>query len=79
MANQSRLFGMRGGGGVPGAGTAVLIAAYIVKSLPLDALRWLVVVVASYTALVMLRSALVTEGLPGEPNDQPGGCSRLVP
>ncbi len=40
-------------GGIP----AVLIAAFIVKSLPLDTLRWLVVVVAAYTAVVMLRSA----------------------
>jgi len=36
---------------------AVLIAAYIVKSLPLTILRWLVVVVVVYTAAMMLRSA----------------------
>jgi uncharacterized membrane protein YfcA len=41
-------------GGVP----AVLIAAFIVKSLPLDALRWLVVIVVLYAALSMLRSAM---------------------
>ncbi len=35
----------------------VLIAAYIVKSLPLLWLRWLVVVVITYTAFAMLRSA----------------------
>jgi len=40
-------------GGVPG----VLIAAFIVKSLPLAWLRWLVVVVVTYAALLMLRSA----------------------
>lgn len=40
-------------GGIP----AVLIAAYIVKSLPLTAVRWLVVVVVIYSATVMLRSA----------------------
>ncbi len=40
-------------GGVP----AVLVAAFIVKSLPLSAVRWLVVVVVVYTALMMLRSA----------------------
>jgi len=40
-------------GGVPG----VLIAAYIVKSLPLIWLRWLVVVVVTYAALTMLGSA----------------------
>src|SRR5436189_144509 len=33
-------------GGIPG----VLLAAYIVKELPLDAVRWLVVVVVVYTA-----------------------------
>jgi len=36
---------------------AVLIAAYIVKSLPLTILRWLVVVVVVYTAAMMLCSA----------------------
>lgn len=41
-------------GGVP----AVLIAAYIVKSLPLDYVRWLVVIVVVYTAIAMLRSAM---------------------
>jgi uncharacterized membrane protein YfcA len=41
-------------GGVP----AVLIAALIVKSMPLSAVRWLVVVVVVYTALTMLRSAV---------------------
>ncbi|HUX73866.1 MAG TPA: sulfite exporter TauE/SafE family protein [Steroidobacteraceae bacterium] len=40
-------------GGVVG----VLIAAYIVKSLPLHALRWLVIIVVAYAAFAMLRSA----------------------
>ncbi|HVN68384.1 MAG TPA: sulfite exporter TauE/SafE family protein [Candidatus Binatia bacterium] len=40
-------------GGIPG----VLIAAYVVKSLPLVAVRWLVVAVVLYAAFVMLRSA----------------------
>jgi uncharacterized membrane protein YfcA len=40
-------------GGVPG----VLIAAYIVKSLDLVTVRWLVVVVVLYAAITMLRSA----------------------
>jgi uncharacterized membrane protein YfcA len=40
-------------GGIPG----VLLAAFVVKSLPLDVLRWLVIVVILYTALMMLRSA----------------------
>jgi uncharacterized membrane protein YfcA len=40
-------------GGVPG----VLLAAYIVKELPLYAVRWLVVVVVVYTAVTMLMSA----------------------
>ena len=42
-------------GGLP----AVLIAAFIVNELPLEAMRWLVVVVVSYAAIVMLRSAYV--------------------
>jgi uncharacterized membrane protein YfcA len=40
-------------GGIPG----VLIAAYIVKSLPLVWLRWLVVIVVTYAAVTMLSSA----------------------
>ncbi len=40
-------------GGLP----AVLVAAFVVKSLPLTALRWLVVAVVFYTASAMLRSA----------------------
>ena len=40
-------------GGIPG----VLIAAFIVKQLPLLWLRWLVVAVVLYTAIAMLRSA----------------------
>jgi uncharacterized membrane protein YfcA len=49
-------------GGVP----AVLIAALIVKSLPLTYLRWLVMVVVVYTAATLLRSAMA----PGR--DEPG-------
>jgi uncharacterized membrane protein YfcA len=41
---------------IPGI-VAVLIAAFIVKSLPLDILRWLVIIVILYTSAVMLRSA----------------------
>ena len=40
-------------GGIPG----VLVAAYVVKSLPLVWLRWLVLVVVVYAALQMLKSA----------------------
>ena len=41
-------------GGFP----AVLLAAFVIKSLPLEALRWLVFAVVLYTALAMLRSAI---------------------
>ena len=41
-------------GGVPG----VLVAAYVVKSLPLQWLRWLVVLVVLYAACLMLVSAV---------------------
>lgn len=41
-------------GGVP----AVLLAAFIVRSLPLTAMRWLVVAVVLYAAILMLRSAM---------------------
>jgi uncharacterized membrane protein YfcA len=40
-----------------GGPVAVLIAAFIVKSLPLDAVRWLVIAVVLYTAAGMLRAA----------------------
>jgi uncharacterized membrane protein YfcA len=43
-------------GGIP----AVLIAAFIVKSLPLTAVRWLVIAVVVYTAAALLRAALST-------------------
>ena len=43
---------------------AVLIAAYIVKQMPLVYVRWLVVVVVLYTAVMMLRSAAVERGAP---------------
>lgn len=41
-------------GGIP----AVLLAAFVIKSLPLQALRWGVVVVVLYSATLLLRSAL---------------------
>jgi uncharacterized membrane protein YfcA len=44
---------------IPGI-IAVLIAALIVKSLPLDTLRWLVILVIVYTSVVMIRSAYST-------------------
>lgn len=40
-------------GGIP----AVLIAAYVVRELPLDVVRWLVLVVVIYTAAMLLRAA----------------------
>jgi uncharacterized membrane protein YfcA len=40
-------------GGIP----AVLLAAYVVRELPLWAIRWLVILVVVYTATAMLRSA----------------------
>jgi uncharacterized membrane protein YfcA len=42
-------------GGVP----AVLIAAFIVKAMPLELLRWLVIVVVLYAAVVMARAAML--------------------
>ncbi len=42
-------------GGIPG----VLIAAYIVREMPLGTVRWLVIIVVVYTAAMMLRSAAV--------------------
>lgn len=42
-------------GGIP----AVLVAAFIVKSMPLEILRWMVIVVVLYAAVIMLRAALL--------------------
>ena len=45
---------------IPGA-IAVLIAVYIVKSLPMDTLRWVVILIILYTSAVMFRSALINQ------------------
>jgi uncharacterized membrane protein YfcA len=47
-------------GGIPG----VLLAAYIVKSLDLTTIKWLVVGVVLYTSAMMLRSAMVERAQP---------------
>ena len=47
-------------GGVP----AVLVAAFIVKSLPLAQLRWGVVAVVTYAGAIMLRAAIVGRETP---------------
>lgn len=44
-------------GGIP----AVLVAALVVRSLPLTGLRWLVLAVVAYTAVTLLRSALASD------------------
>jgi uncharacterized membrane protein YfcA len=54
-------------GGIPG----VLLAAYLVRSLPLGAVRWLMIVVILYTALMMLRSAIVERSNSKEPARTP--------
>jgi len=56
LRTQRYAFGPAAGlalGGVPG----VLLAAFVVKSLPVTALRWLVTLVVAYTALSLLRAA----------------------
>jgi uncharacterized membrane protein YfcA len=49
-------------GGIP----AVLVAAFVVKEMPMETLRWMVVAVVLYTAIIMLRAALfdrkITDG-----------------
>jgi hypothetical protein len=47
-------------GGIP----AVLAGAFLVKSMPIILLRWLIVVVVIYAALVMLRAAIASRGNP---------------
>ena len=62
----------------------VLVAAFIVKSLPLDILRRGVVAVVTYTGAVMLRAALARSHLHGDRHGDPGAvyhcprCSGLV-
>ena len=51
-------------GGVP----AVLLAAFVVRELPLQTLSWLVLVVVVYTAVAMLRSAVAETGPPARRN-----------
>jgi len=55
---RTRRYDLRGAlgltlGGIPG----VLVAAYIVKSLPIEWIRWLVLLITVYAALLMLLSA----------------------
>jgi uncharacterized membrane protein YfcA len=50
-------------GGIPG----VLVAAFVVKSLPVIWLRWLVVVVVTYAAVLMLASARRAAAAPSIP------------
>ena len=57
--NMSLVLGMALGG-VP----AVLVAAFIVKSLPIAQLRWGVIAVVTYAAAVMLRAALAGPARP---------------
>jgi uncharacterized membrane protein YfcA len=45
-------------GGIPG----VLLAVYVVKSLPLDTVRWIVVAVLLYTATTLFRSSQAPAG-----------------
>ncbi len=47
-------------GGIP----AVLVAAFLVKTMPLEALRWLVFVVVLYAAAVMFRAAILARRAP---------------
>jgi uncharacterized membrane protein YfcA len=42
-------------GGIP----AVFVAAFVVKTMPVETLRWLVIVVVLYAAAVMLRAAML--------------------
>lgn len=42
-------------GGIP----AVLVAAFIVKTMPIETLRWLVIIVVLYAAAIMVRAAVV--------------------
>ena len=65
---RSGRYDVRAALGLTLAGTpAALLAGLVVKSLPLTAVKWLVVAVVVYTALAMLRSARLTPTAAGEP------------
>jgi uncharacterized membrane protein YfcA len=53
-------------GGIP----AVLVAAFIVKAMPVTALRWLVVTVVLYAAVIMLRAAMIGRREPLSPLEE---------
>jgi uncharacterized membrane protein YfcA len=55
-------------GGIPG----VLIAFYIVKEMPLDMVRWLVVAVVLYTALSLLRDGFAERPAAATPKGAAG-------
>ena len=57
-------------GGLP----AVLIAAFLVKALPLNAVRWLVVAVVIYTATTLLLAARRERAAAPVPNE-PGAVT----
>lgn len=57
-------------GGIP----AVFLAAFIVKEMPLEMLRWLVAVVVLYASAVMFRAAFV-----GRRDERFGGEEAIVP
>jgi uncharacterized membrane protein YfcA len=50
-------------GGIP----AVLVAAFVVKAMPLGTLRWLVIVVVLYAAAIMFRAAMLGRKEPKSP------------
>ena len=51
-------------GGIPG----VLVAGLLVKSLPLNALRWMVIIVVAYAAAMMVRAAMTKPVLANVPS-----------
>jgi uncharacterized membrane protein YfcA len=62
-----RLAGGLAIGGIP----AVLVAAFIVKSMPVETLRWLVIIVVLYAAAIMLRAAVLGRRTPDVPLAEP--------
>ena len=58
-----------------GSVPAVLVAAFVVKSMPLGALRWGVVLVVTYAATLMLHAALTER----PPLPQPAGAGSGAP
>ncbi|SHJ67298.1 TSUP family transporter [Tepidibacter formicigenes] len=68
---KEKAYDRRASMGITIGGTiGVIIAAYIVKELPLDILKWLVIGVIFYTSVTMLKASSQNKEMPSKPADE---------